>query len=240
MAPSTQACRLFSLPQELQDAIFDLAFANENGAKYMDPEEWRLRERSRRIKNHGHRVEPFPKPKVTQLLVSKRFFIFAARALVQSQSFGPHSWASEECYGTPENILSTGIIPAFVRELECSLEDTRRLPDDLPNLKKLVLNIGELTFLLMASKTVYFDEFEKEDFAELLRKEDWEKLLRLCNQVHVLEVKDGRRYPRRGQENPDDMLARNISKLTRYIHEVRQGKENEKGHSAQEAMSRDS
>lgn len=73
-APLAQKCRLLLLPQVLQDEIFDLAFFNESTAIYINAWTWRQRETERRAKDHTYLAEPFPGPKVMQLLVSKRFF----------------------------------------------------------------------------------------------------------------------------------------------------------------------
>ncbi|RMY66489.1 hypothetical protein D0864_11827 [Hortaea werneckii] len=226
MAPLIQKCRLFLLPQELQDEIFDLAFFNESRAGYMDIWEWRSRERERRTADHAHRVQPFPEPKVTQLLVSKRFFLAAARALIQSQSFGERRWPLAKRNGIAMDLLRTGIIPAFVRDLRCKLWDIRYVPDDLPNLKKLLLDVEDSDFSTLApERMVCLDELDENDFAGLLTKKDWEKLLRLCKRVQVLEVKAWW-YPTRAQEPAEeDMWKRNVSRFSRYIHEVQQMKE---------------
>ncbi|RMZ32229.1 hypothetical protein D0859_03649 [Hortaea werneckii] len=152
---------------ELQDEIFDLAFFNESRAGYMDVWEWRSRERERRTADHAHRVQPFPEPKVTQLLVSKRFFLAASRALIQSQSFGEGRWPLANRNGISMDLLRTGIIPAFVRDLRCTLWDIKYLPDDLPNLKKLLLDIEDREFCTLApERMVDLDELDEDDFAD--------------------------------------------------------------------------
>lgn len=191
----------------------------------MDVWEWRSRERERRTADHAHRVQPFPEPKVTQLLVSKRFFLAASRALIQSQSFGEGRWPLANRNGISMDLLRTGIIPAFVRDLRCTLWDIKYLPDDLPNLKKLLLDIEDREFCTLApERMVDLDELDEDDFADLLRKKDWEKLLRLCKRVQVLEVRAWR-YPTLAQEPAEDIWKKNVSRFSHYIHEVQQEKE---------------
>ena len=222
MAPLARKCRLFLLPQELQDEIFDLAFFNESGAMYIDAWKWRQREIERRAADHAYLANPFPEPKVTQILVSKRFFLAAARALIQNQSFHahlvPHDWRQI----IDVDLLRTGIIPAFMRNLKCKLRDIIRVSDDLPNLKRLELNIEYYDFCnLGPEKIVYLDELDESDFAKILRPNEWQRVYRLCNRVQVLEVKS-RCYPCTTTNEGKDLCERNVLKLIRYIHEMRQ------------------
>ncbi|RMY22510.1 hypothetical protein D0867_02675 [Hortaea werneckii] len=219
MAPMVRECRLFLLPQELQDEIFDLAFFNGSGAIYIDAWRWSHREKDRRAADHTYLAEPFPEPKVRQLLVSKRFFLAAARALIENQSFDARlvslNWRQE----IDVDLLRTGIIPAFVRDLRCKLRDILYVSDDLPNLERLELDIDYCDFgFLGPEKIVHLDELDEDDFAKVLRQNEWQRVYRLCNRVQVLEVKP-RDYPTNGGK---ELCDRNVLKLIRYIHEMRQ------------------
>ncbi|RMZ29974.1 hypothetical protein D0859_05918 [Hortaea werneckii] len=201
MASLIQKCRLFLLPQELQDEIFDLAFFNEKGAMYIDVWYWNHRERDRRAADRTYPAEPFPEPKVMQLFVNKRFFVIDV------------------------DLLRSGIIPAFVRDLRCKLRDIIHVSGDLPNLKRLVLTIEYYDFAVLGpAKMVCLDELDDGDFAKILRHNEWQRVYRLCNRVPVLEVKPGC-YSYATMNGGKDLWDRNALKLIRYIHEMRQKEE---------------
>lgn len=79
--------RLFDLPQELQDIIFDLAYPDEPYADFTNPESWEYEEKEKRKqKGPSYTKRPYPNPKVNEWLVSKQYFVAAAKAWVQNQS----------------------------------------------------------------------------------------------------------------------------------------------------------
>lgn len=188
---------------------------------YVDASIWRRREKERRIRDHTYLAQPFPEPKITQLLISKRFFLAAAHALIQNQPLDAHvlplQWQQEIDVG----LLRTGIIPAFVLNLKCNLRDIIYVSDDLPNLKRLELNIDHCDFSILAPKIVYLDEMDEDDFVKILRRNEWQRVYRLCNGVQVLKVKP-RWCPTNGGK---DLCDRNVLKLIGYVHEMRQKEE---------------
>ncbi|KAK1062366.1 hypothetical protein LTR74_010339 [Friedmanniomyces endolithicus] len=78
---------LFSLPQELQDIIFDFAYPRVQ-ADYIHLTEWKTREAYRwRAAHRDYTKKPFPKLLINEFFVSKSFFIAAAKAWAGNQDF---------------------------------------------------------------------------------------------------------------------------------------------------------
>ena len=76
--------RLFDLPQELQDAIFEYAYT-EPGYKNAYKRDWEVKQTHRR-KTKGTPRAPFPTHKVNEWMVSKRYFRAAAKAWMEAQT----------------------------------------------------------------------------------------------------------------------------------------------------------
>ena len=73
---------LFSLPQELQDLIFDLAYPRIEGFRVMQTKDWDVIELKRGLADPNYVARPKPKITVSAFLVSKQFFRTAAKAYV--------------------------------------------------------------------------------------------------------------------------------------------------------------
>lgn len=79
--------RLFDLPQELQDTIFELAFPFVPDLRIHTKRSWTRNEQYQRLGSTTHIIRPFPEVKVAEFLVCKKFFDNAARAWLQNQWF---------------------------------------------------------------------------------------------------------------------------------------------------------
>lgn len=77
--------RLFDLPQELQDIIFDFAYPEVPDLKLVTKKQWSDREYYERAKDSGYQVKPFPGPKAAEFLLSKAFFEAAIKAWLCNQ-----------------------------------------------------------------------------------------------------------------------------------------------------------
>lgn len=86
-AAKKQPLTLFSLPQELLDIIFGLAYPTVEGIKISTYN--RKQSDNRRRMREGDNTGPIPlwSPKVNEFMVSRRFFEEAARAWVRNQHF---------------------------------------------------------------------------------------------------------------------------------------------------------
>jgi hypothetical protein len=76
--------RIFDLPQELQDAIFEFAYT-EPGYENVYKREWEVRQTHIRETTEMPRAD-FPTHKVNEWMVSKRYFRAAAKAWMEAQT----------------------------------------------------------------------------------------------------------------------------------------------------------
>lgn len=66
---------MLDLPQELLDCIFDLAYPREGHTTWLDRGDWDANEREKQRTNRKtHTARAFPRPKVDDFVVCKRFF----------------------------------------------------------------------------------------------------------------------------------------------------------------------
>ena len=80
--------RLYDLPQELQDNVFEYAYPRVDDLKIAFKNTWDLDEQyNRRRKGPSYVQRAFPTLKVEAWLVSKRFFRAAAKAWMNAQTF---------------------------------------------------------------------------------------------------------------------------------------------------------
>jgi hypothetical protein len=84
LSTKADAIHLFTLPQELQDAIFEFAYT-EPSFKAINKGLWDVRP-DRLRKSTGTPRVAFPPPKVAEWIVSKRYFRSAAKAWVGAQT----------------------------------------------------------------------------------------------------------------------------------------------------------
>lgn len=85
--PSPSHLHLMNLPQELQDMIFDYAYHRPCQSKIIPRGDWAVNQfRKQRFgATDGYIIKAYPGPKVSDFMVSKRYFVAAARAYVSSQ-----------------------------------------------------------------------------------------------------------------------------------------------------------
>lgn len=83
--PRVPSLRLLTLPQELQDEIFTLAYPEDTNTNYTIFDRWAERERERRLMIGTDFVPATPLVhKVSEFMVSKRFFAAASRAWISN------------------------------------------------------------------------------------------------------------------------------------------------------------
>lgn len=125
---------LLNLPAELQTVIFDHAYSREPDISLIDASTWRM-EQSFRQHLQGAEYRRFPACKVSDFLVSKAFFVAAARAYVRSQPV-------KEVNAVP---LGEGVLGAFAREVDISYHSFGRTR--LPALQVARLDVQLIHFM---------------------------------------------------------------------------------------------
>ncbi|KAK4546240.1 hypothetical protein LTR36_002377 [Oleoguttula mirabilis] len=175
MAPQTattsQQPSLLTLPQELQDVIFDYAYPSEVTVKHISREQWEYREKSKHRDDITYGERPFPTPKINDFTISKQYLVAAAKTYVENQNF--HEGFDLLFDGT-DAVLQTGILLQWLTTM------TTRWPDAfllsmLPNLKNLTMKIDEMAFEAAEPKYVWHHVLEEEDlkksmvYAEIMR-----------------------------------------------------------------------
>ena len=116
---------LLSLAQELLDCIFDLAYPRSEDSVWLDRRQWEDQEREKqRAYRTTHTARPFPSPKVVKFLVSKLFFINAARAWVGNQKIDSDT---QPAFGYYRGF--GGIVRAYIVDLRSSWYDFTSVGD---------------------------------------------------------------------------------------------------------------
>ena len=173
-ADTKQSCpkhNLLNIPHEIQSMIFDLAYSRPPGLRLRCRYNWGLDEVIR-MKSSPFRytMRPFPNVKVSEFLVSKQFFVGAAKAYVESRAFEDGiSFALKGSVTGPV----CGIVPAFAKEIVQNAGDviTGRYKD-LPNLKIWNLGLDEFFFMELLPKCAWKDVLTECDFEKLPAYED--------------------------------------------------------------------
>lgn len=170
-----QVCRLFALPQELIDEIFDLAYPKEVGTAYVTPGQWDARQKILRREQTAaspYITKPFPAPKVCHFLVSKRFFTAAASAWVQNQTWDCTSGARAVL--RIFTVLDVGdVIGAYITELTCTLHEVEWVLR-FPNLKRLKIVVGAFDFRdIEQERLAWQEKLNDSDFSKVMNEIQW-------------------------------------------------------------------
>lgn len=83
---SRTPAHLLTLPQEIQDMIFGLAFQRAKKTRLITRGEWEKCERSKRTMSSAYSVREFPELQINRSLVSKSFFVGACKAYIRSRA----------------------------------------------------------------------------------------------------------------------------------------------------------
>ena len=124
--PTSSPPHFFNLPQELQDMIFEFAYYRESSTDLLGKKEWYARKFRRRPGKDTDAFvpQPYPGPKVSEFLISKRWFVAAAEAYVRSQKV----FLSRKIQGqSTEPFWTEGIVTAFARDVEADFYSCRFL-----------------------------------------------------------------------------------------------------------------
>jgi len=181
--------RLFNLPQELQDSVFIFAYPEVEGLSIVFKDDWPFVEEVRKKKERSNFVRrAFPAPKVSEWLVSRKFFTAAARAWMPAQA--P---AFARCSSTYRNVCTAFLIQGSGLYMQSAAQATLdmnhmfgagNIADIVlanvalcPRLQRLHLLVDEEMFSDLASKHACEHELEESDLEEVYEaKSCWKKL----------------------------------------------------------------
>ncbi|KAK4542038.1 hypothetical protein LTR36_007069 [Oleoguttula mirabilis] len=206
---------LFSLPQEILDIIFDYAYPEVPGAVYINRSSWRYGEQTRQRKCRGttdYEERPFPPEKVLDFLVSKRYFLLAARAFISNQQFDDGlSFADHYGWSGAEPL---GIVADFVTTARLTQDDVGWI-HTLPNLRSLKLEVDYTVFdILEGSLCMWRDVVTAESFARMAPQE-----LFKCRGLRVSEaVAEDCDYAE--TEDEELMWEENVQRFGRYVQSL--------------------
>ncbi|KAK6422732.1 hypothetical protein LTR81_004589 [Elasticomyces elasticus] len=129
----------FTLPPEIRDMIFELAYPATR-PKIIFKREWQ-REQDREYKRDraNYVTETFPTPKVSEFMVSKEFFVGAARAYM-----GAQDWQTDDVRGFVWG--HHGIFYKFARYASVNLIGCVTELSDCRRLKSLTVDISVYAF----------------------------------------------------------------------------------------------
>lgn len=205
--------QLFSLPQEIQDIIFDLAYPTDSGFQAISTSQWEERETdSSRKYGHSYERRPFPSVKVNEFLVSKRFFLSAAKAFVSHQLF------DDDFLRIKANSGDWGVIHQFLTKIEVTpltLFMTLRSAGVPPDLKHMTINLSEHAISdAVAPRFVWDDELNSKDLMMVIRSLQLDRLMGLKS----LYITSDHFYARRPAEEVIwQMNLRKLESLARAL-----------------------
>ncbi|KAK6392185.1 hypothetical protein LTR65_003957 [Meristemomyces frigidus] len=158
--------RLMSLPQELQDLISDWAFPRQTDAIWKS-----LRDLDRKKRDEGRADLEKRMPKVSEFLVSKSFFVAAARSWVANQSIDCERHSA--FMDVPSGVQG-GIVSAFVTDLRCHSGDFwgSRWTYSLARLKVVEIAVEWTMFGPTAPTFAWEEELTAEDFNKVEAKKE--------------------------------------------------------------------
>lgn len=145
---TNEQCRLLNLPQEIQDIIFDYGYSTIEGVESITKTAWNANQHTeRRIKGPNYEKLPFPSPKVSEFLVSKSYFLAAAKAYIGNQ-ISLFGWFNND------------LITLFLTRTRINLPMVKRL-GRAPNLKHVTVAIFDDDFSVI--RPVFASEAEVSD-----------------------------------------------------------------------------
>ncbi|KAK0315792.1 hypothetical protein LTR01_001092 [Friedmanniomyces endolithicus] len=200
---------LLALPQELQDIIFDFAYP-QMSADYIHVPDWKSREARRwREARRDYTKKPFPGPFVDDFLISKAFFVAAAKAWAGNQNF---DMRMSFCQGSDRRMQ--GIVPAFARTVEIDRYDFYLVTSECISLRSLTIAADERMFWCLEDEVlVWEDELSEEHFEQVVEA-NFYKPDRLSENL-TMRVTVGCLKSIKVETNP--VWERNVAKLEAYL-----------------------
>lgn len=200
---------LLTLPQELQDIIFEFAYPRVS-ADYIHVSDWKSREASRwREARRDYTKKPFPRPLVDDFLVSKAFFVAAAKAWAGNQKF---DMRMSFCQGSDRRMQ--GIVPAFARTVEIDRYDFYLVTSGCISLRSLTIPADERMFWCLEDEVLVWEDELSEKHFEQVVEANFYRLDRLSENV-TMTVTAGCLKSIKVETNP--VWERNVAKLEAYL-----------------------
>ena len=182
--PQKQRLNLMTLPQEIQDIIFDYAYPTIKGFKFITIADWQDREQEKyRRDPQGYTARPLPESKAIDFLVSKQYFASAARAFVGNQICNDSTESERRTF----RFMSTergGVIIPFMKTATLGRFDLKVLTRIPPNLKDVSVPITPEDFRIIEPKLAWRDDLDDGEFKAVIAKT---KLSRLSG-LHKLRL----------------------------------------------------
>lgn len=161
--------RLYDLPQEIRDSIFDLAYPTiSSDVQLVSKHSWDIDECQRSMEDDHFEPRDF-KYKVDEFLVSKRFFVEAAQAFARNQTCPP--------------TVMEGILSAYCMKFDIDVSDLYVFSSS-PNARHVRLRVRPRDFGSNASHLVTRTMLEDAQIANTTIYKDLERLSGLVN-LHV-------------------------------------------------------
>ncbi|KAF2166620.1 hypothetical protein M409DRAFT_23254 [Zasmidium cellare ATCC 36951] len=150
---------LFDLPVELQDAIFDYAYPPIVHLKLTTKACWEADEYYRCLRRDTHQIRPFPDVKISEFLVSKKFFGTAIEAWMRNQWIQAGSVVRSHVYGDGAESVITKKAPNIIVAHTYDLILLKRCFSAVKRLK-LIVDVGEFQELAprLPWEVVYDDD----------------------------------------------------------------------------------
>ncbi|KAK4952066.1 hypothetical protein LTR10_009986 [Elasticomyces elasticus] len=164
---------LMTLPQEMLDMIFALAYTRSESIPIISSKAWEKGAREGQRGNGSWIPRPFPETKVQEFLVSKEFFSNAAKAFMHNNIIRATDRYTLAPVETLWQVLSGGIARAWLRNLYTRYS-TLPIPL-LGNVKSLTIGVDPYCFQATPLRP-WNDEFQEE---HILREHLIPRLLEL-------------------------------------------------------------
>lgn len=198
---------LITLPQEIQDIIFDIAYPTVEGFQVVTKARWQEIEQQKwRTDRAAYAPRPF-QAKVSEFLVSKQYFVCATSAFIGNQTFDIRR---EVDFTGPSQ---GGIIFQFMTAVILDTIDIMmKFSTFPPNLKSVTLAMKEPDFEVVEPKLAWEDDLDEEDFKAITNKNKYHRL----SALHGFELEPDPCYYADTRKQVEK-LKENVEKLEDFL-----------------------
>lgn len=203
---------LFDLPQELLDIIFEHAIPRLEDTKIISRSTWNYKElRNRKECGKSYIFRPYPAPVVDQFLVSKRYFLNAAKVFISKQTLkDPRDYynrGSSPHYNIVLRFMQTAEIRVYGVECLCG-----PLAPKPPMLREVIIKLNVHDLDCFETVFPWEEEFTDEQFNVIVRENSLENLAQV--KKYRFEFESGMRTEPQAER---EMCRLNASKFEEYV-----------------------